>query len=222
MADEALIANAINLVTGFGGAIIGALVSGYVVKSHTKEIRTNQLRAEFFRLMIKSSLIQTDFVNLRRSINESIETADKYGIQGMPLWAKVQANPSDFEKISITPDELTCLFEAKEFTLLTGLVELGLRHTRLFEAFNTYSRLRSELKDHMPKTDFKGPVVGSILTQDDHTRLQPRLLELGSLLDSVVGLLPKYVSDSKSICDSIGPAARKYFNDPKFPTLAEV
>ena len=220
MTDEALLGNVISLLTGFGGAIVGAFVSGYVAKSQTREIRKNQQKAEFFKLMIKSSLIQTDFANLQRMITDCIEIAKKNGNQEMALFGKVQSNPGDFDKIVIHPDELTCLFEAREFNLLSDVVELALKHTRLFEAFNAYSRLRSELKDMMPNNEINGSVVGSNLTADEIRRLQPRFLELGSLIDSVVKLLPEYVSVSESVCSKIGPAAQKFFGDQKFPTLA--
>jgi len=171
-------------------------------------------------VMIKSSLIHSDFTNLRREMNESVRKANEQGLVDRPKWTKVQANPDEFEKIEITPDDLVCLFEAREFKLLSDLVEIGMKHSRLFGAFNTYSRLRSELKDHMPIHEVTGPVLGSNLTSEDFLRLQPRFLELTSLLDSIDSLLPRYVEESKNVTEMLGPAARKYFKDPKFPLLA--
>lgn len=219
MDDNTVVTNGITLLAGLGGAILGSWVSGRIARSHAKDEKTNRQKAEYFKVMIKCSLIQSDFVNLKRAIDESVAAADKNGMADQSKWTKVQANPDEFEKIVIAADDLVCLFEAREFDLLSGLVEIGMKHARLVGAFNTYSRLRSKLKDHMPNNEIKGPVVGADLNQADLLRLQPRFLELSSLLDSIDDLLPRYIVDSKLLSDKLGPAAIKYFEDPKFPTL---
>ncbi|MEP6828281.1 MAG: hypothetical protein ABJA10_09430 [Aestuariivirga sp.] len=220
MADDAILANVITILVGFGGAIVGACVSGHVAKQQLKEAKTQQQKAEFFKLMIRLSLVQTDFVNLKRSIDESIAEANAHGMNEMQTWAKVQGNAGDLDRISFSPDELTCLFEARQFDLITEIIGLGLKHTRLFDAFNTYSRLRVELKNHMPNDEVDGSFIGSNLTAADRQRLQPRFLELASLIDSILDLLPDYIEESTKVSSSIGPAARKYFGDNNFPVIA--
>lgn len=221
MDESIIIANGITLLAGFGGAILGSWVSGRIAKNHAEEDKKSRQKTEYFKMMIKASLIQSDFTNLKREMDESIATANGQGFGDRPMWTKVQANPGEFEKINITPDDLVCLFEAREFGILSDLVEIGLKHSRLVAAFNTYSQLRSELKDHMPVHDVTGPIVGSNLTESDMLRLQPRFFELSSLLESIYQLLPRYLEESEKLSKSLGPAARKYFNDPQFPVLAK-
>lgn len=112
--------------------------------------------------------------------------------------------------------------EAKEYNLLSDIIELGMKHARVCDAFNTYSQQRLELKDHMPKNEISGPVVSSLLTKEDRLRLAPRFLELDSLLISIEKLLPEYIDKARSISNRLGPAARKYLNDPNFPLLREI
>jgi hypothetical protein len=221
MDDNTVITNLITLLAGLGGAILGSWVSGFITRQHANTEKSDRQKTEFFKLMIKCSQIQSDFTNLLQGFNESITVADSNGLANMPKWAKIQSNPDDFDKIEVSPDDLVCLFEAREYNLLSDIVELEMKHVRLFGAFNTYSRMRMELKDHMPISDANGPVVGANLTEEDALRLRPRLLELSSLLESIFDLLPRYVDESKSISEKLGPAARKYFGDPKFPILTQ-
>jgi hypothetical protein len=222
MDDSAIITNLITLLAGLGGAILGSWVSGRIAGSHADAEKVSKQKTEFFKVMIKSSLIQSDFTNLKRTLDDAVVEANKIGMTNQPKWTKVQSNPDEFEKIEITPDDLVCLFEAREFDLLSDLVAVGMKHSKMIGAFNTYSRLRLELKDHMPKSDMNGPVVGSLLNQDDLLRLQPRFLELSSLLESIDQLLPMYVQESSALSEKLGPAARKYFKDSKFPILKAI
>ena len=111
--------------------------------------------------------------------------------------------------------------EAKEYDLLNEIIELGMKHAKVCDAFNTYSQLRLELKDHMPNNVVAGPVVSSTLTKEEHGRIAARFLELESLLASVERLLPEYIEKARSVCSRIGPAARKYLDDSNFPLLRE-
>lgn len=222
MDNSTIITNFITLLAGLGGAILGSWVSGRIARNYADTEKTNRQKTEFFKVMIKCSLIQSDFTNLKHELDEAVVMADKNGLANQPKWAKVQSNPDEFEKIEITPDDLVCLFEAREFELLSDLVAIGMKHSRITGAFNTYSRLRLEMKDHMPKNDVKGSVVGSNLTKEDFIRLQPRFLELSSLLESIDQLLPRYVEESMLLSEKLGPAARKYFKDPKFPVLKSI
>jgi hypothetical protein len=222
MDNNTIITNLITLLAGLGGAILGSWVSGRLARNHANAEKTNRQKTEFFKVMIKCSLIQTDLANLKRELDEAVVITDKNGLAHQPKWTKVQSNPDEFDKIEITPDDLVCLFEAREFDLLSDLVAIGMKHSRMIGAFNTYSRLRLEMKDHMPNSGVKGPVVGSILTNEDFLRLQPRFLELSSLLESIDQLLPRYVEESMQLSEKLGPAARKYFKDPKFPVLKSI
>ena len=214
--------NFITLLAGLGGAVLGSLVTGRVWEAHARNAKKEKQRAELFKVVITTSLIQSDFVNLKREIDESIKSANANGLADMPNWTKVQSNPGNFERISVSPDDLVSFMEAKEHNLLSDIIELGMKHARLCDAFNTYSQQRLELKDHMPKNSVSGPVVSSSLTKEDRLRLAPRFLELDSLLTSIEKLLPEYIERARSVTNRIGPAARKYLNDPNFPLLREV
>lgn len=219
MSDSFFDPNIVTLVAGFGGAVLGSVVSGLVTARQNSNARRIEQKAGIFKLMIKSSLIQSDFENLLNSIQDSVAEADRNGLRETPKWAKVQANAGAFDKISIDPEDLLCLFEAREFKLLNELVELGMKHGRVIDAFNLYSKLRTELKDHMPRHDIRGPIIGANLNPDDQLRLGPRFLELSSILDHLDKLLPRYLAEAANINTRIGPAARKFFKDKKFPIL---
>jgi hypothetical protein len=220
--NASVITDFITLLAGLGGAVLGSLVTGRVWESHARNAKREKQKAELFKVVIKTSLIQSDFVNLKREIDESIKNANANGLVEMPNWTKVQSDPGNFEQISVSPDDLVSFMEAKEYNLLSDMVELGMKHARICDAFNTYSQQRLELKDHMPQNSVSGPVVSSSLTEQDRLRLAPRFLELDSLLTSIEKLLPEYIEKARSVTNRIGPAARKYLNDPNFPLLREV
>jgi hypothetical protein len=222
MDNSTIITNLITLLAGLGGAILGSWVGGRIAINQASDEKTNRQKTEFFKVMIKCSLIQSDFTNLKSEMDDAVVKAGEHGLENQPKWTKVQSNPDEFEKIKIEPEDLVCLFEAKEFDLVTDLVAIGMKHSRLIGAFNTYSRLRLEIKDHMPKSEINGPVVGSILNNEDMLRLQPRFLELSSLLESIEQHLPIYIKESTLLSEKFGPAARRYFKDPKFPMLKSI
>ena len=100
MFDSFFDPNTVTLVAGFGGAVLGSVVSGLVTARQNSNARKIEQKAGIFKLMIKSSLIQSDFESLLNSIQESVDKADRNGLKEAPKWAKVQANAGAFDKIS--------------------------------------------------------------------------------------------------------------------------
>lgn len=111
--SASVITNFITLLAGLGGAILGSLVTGRVWESHARNAKKEKQRAELFKVVIKISLIQSDFVNLKREIDESVENANSNGLADMPNWTKVQSNPGNFERISVSPDDLVSFWRQK-------------------------------------------------------------------------------------------------------------
>ncbi len=170
--------------------------------------------------MIKLSLILTDFVNLKRLIDQQVAGAQQKGIENQPLWTMVKPSAGKLDRIIIEPSELVCLYEFRAFDTVTAIIEATMQHTTVVDSFNTYSELRMRLKDYMPSHSVEGAVVISALTSKQSLEVTPRLLELESTIGEINRMLPGFVQTTTDLVQSLGPLGKKIFADPKFPTIS--
>ena len=190
MDNSAWWTNFFTLIAGLGGALLGAGATALLTWTLSRQDRRVKQKAEFFQLMIKLSLIQTDFVNLKNLIEKQVIEAQKSGIKNQPLWSMIQPNAGQLDRISIDPSELVCLYEARAFEAIAEIIEAGMMHATIVDAFNIYSELRINLKDYMPKHSVAGPLVTTVLSKEQLLEVTPRLMELESTIVMILERLP--------------------------------
>jgi gas vesicle protein len=219
-----------NLLSGLVGAVIGAVIGGAIslllARQASNETAKRDLaakrerqRAGALRASTKAQQIFTELIATQTLINESIKKADDAGHADGHLWTKVIAPVGGFRPIAIDTDDLVLFVEAEEFDLVNELLQMSMNHETVCEAAKTYAALRSDLKNHMPAHSVQDQVLGAFLSEEDLKRLRPRFLELDTLITDMVARLPQYIEQTKSVASRVGPAARKFLKDPRFPRL---
>lgn len=90
----------VTLLSGFGGAVVGAAVSAVVSLLVAKQSANETLRRDLqtrakdqqalaLNLMIKSSLILSDIASIQQAIDESFSTANEHRLTHLPTWQRV-------------------------------------------------------------------------------------------------------------------------------------
>jgi len=94
-----------------------------------------------------------------------------------------------------------------------------MRHAAVCNAIEQYGRLRAEFRDLVPTHGGSGNVLHSGLTQEVYDGVRVRMLEMNTLIDTLLPLLAEYIVDGRSLVRCIGPAARKFLKDDDFPLM---
>jgi len=219
-----------NLVSGFIGAVVGAVIGGAIsymlAKQASKEAaardaaaKRDRQRAQAYRCLVNAQRLLSDLVWIKRHIDTGIETAEKLGRGSQPLWARVPSAVGVFESVPIDTDDLIWLMEAKELAISNNLIDVSRLHAHASEAMKLYGQLRSEVKRVLPVKGSEGPILISEFDPAERIRLIPYAMEMDTLLESLMTPLPEQVKQARNLCEQLGPAARNYFGDPKFPRL---
>ena len=224
-------ANLISLISGLGGAVLGAIVGGLIswilarqssiqTLKRDQEARSQVQKGNALSLMIKASLILSDVVSIRKIIDKSLMDANSNGLTDQPLWRRVVPIVSHYQVFNIDANELSPLIEAKANEIFYNATELFAQHATLLSALEKYSTLRSAIKHKISKHEIvKDNVIVSSLTESDIAALAPYELELESLIKEIMTQIPDLQKLAESVTFSIGPAIRDYFKDSSFPCL---
>ncbi len=221
------------LASGFGGALLGAVVGGcisYLLARQTNAetakrdgaSRLESKKGEALRLLIKSSLILSQVQATVTSIHRSLENANEHGMGVGPLWERMVPIIGSAPKYAVDASELSPFVEAKEYELVAEFIELVMQHDALNHSVELYSRLRMGLKELISHTEqVDGSMLFSGLTEKEHARILPHLIEIESLAADIKPRSERLLEQARKVTFAIGPAARKHFADPSFPMWNE-
>ncbi|MFA6154716.1 hypothetical protein [Mesorhizobium sp.] len=221
------------LLSGFGGAILGSVISAWVAfvlakqtaaDAHEREVGASVATQKSYvvRLMVKASLVLSDVNAIKRSIEESLSEANELGLTDQPLWKRVLPMVGRSQTFDIDPAELSPIMAAKDNELMQSTVTLFLQHRNLVEAVRMYSELRVSVKQilrshHLASHD---GVITTALTQEQAAELLPYEVELDSLLKNIRENLPTLIKMAEQVTFGIGPAMRKFLGDDGIPSFA--
>jgi len=82
-----------------------------------------------------------------------------------------------------------------------------------------YGRLRAEFRDMVATQGGSGNVLYAGMTKEVYDRVRARMLEMNTLIETLMPLLPEYIASGRSLITRIGPAARKFLKDDDFPLM---
>lgn len=164
------------------GAVIGALTSFAV---YSKQKFERQI-SDAYSVCIAVQMAFSDFIMLRRWLDDAPEKAKKEGIKPDFLWQIVEPFIAPPPAISLPTPQLAVFAEAKEYELLQNLVLLGLKHRATCEAVMAYTKYRTEMRDIMSKKigilqPQGSKSFASFFSKEELQQLQPRFAELESL-----------------------------------------
>jgi hypothetical protein len=217
-----------------GGAVVGGVISAIVSWMVAVRATRDQLalraddrkeveKALAFRLFVKAGLIASDYVSTFKAID--VQIADNGGADNAEfLFTLVIPVVGKLAPQQLDVDEISVFYRAGESSIVNDAIELFMRHEAFISSFEEYKRQRIDLKNYMPMTSVDGNIVSSALSEQQRLQLMPRFLELESLIQGIYRFRDDDIKASASLCNRLGPAARKYFGDEKFPiaNVAEV
>ncbi|TPM34457.1 hypothetical protein [Mesorhizobium sp. B2-3-5] len=232
IADKvASIAEYATLLAGFGGAVLGSVISAFVAfllaKQTSRETlerdehaRVAEQQSYALRLMVKSSLILSDVVALKKLIDESLSNANDRGLTGLPLWKRVLPIVGSYQLYDVDAAELSPLIAAKDSDLMQTAVTLFMQHRNLVEVVRLYSEKRDGVKDIIKNhLAVEEGVITSGLTKEEHSRMVPLEIELESLIKSIRVMVSDLTEMGEKVTFGIGPAMRKFFGTDDFPVF---
>jgi hypothetical protein len=223
---------ATNLLSGFGGAVVGSLLAGAISWNLARQagreaairdaaIKQDQQRAQAYRCLITAHRIASELISLKAMIDDSLRRANDLGMTASPTWTRVITPIGPFAAIEVDTHDLVVFMEAHEFEIVNDLIEVSMKHADINEAMKLYAQMRMQLMDHaqVDETNSDGGHHILMITEEGKKRLSAQFAEMESLLTTAISLLNRSVEKAKDVAVRIGPASRKYFNDPKFPKL---
>lgn len=222
------IAEYATLLSGFGGAVLGSAMSAFVAlvlaRQTSKETlqrdtnaRVAQEHSLALRLMVKSSLILSDAIAIKKAIDESLSAANDARLTSRPLWVRVLPIVGSYQIYDVEAEELAPLIAAKNSDLMHVAVTLFMQHRNLVEIVKVYSDKRDRVKDIITNhIGVSAGIVTSGMTQEDVSRMVPVELELESLVGGIRSMLPGLIEMGEKVTFGIGPAMRKFYGTDDF------
>lgn len=121
---------------------------------------------------------------------------------------------------SFDGDEHSVFLDAGEIQFSMDLSLLAQRHSAAVEMLKEYGRARQAFLDLLPPpVDSRGTEGGVILTSRQEAALRPKAAALEAMLSDMVRHTGNDLKLGLSVGDRIGPICKRYFGDPKFPSL---
>lgn len=219
------------LLSGFGGAVLGSVISAWVAfvlaKQTIADARERDVQAALaeqksyvLRLMVKASLVLSDVTAIKNSIDGSLSEANARNLTALPTWRRVLPIVGASQTFDIDPSELSPIMAAKDNDLMQSTVTLFLQHRHLVEAVKAYSELRNKVKHvvtgHLRQED---GVVITGLTPQQVAELMPYEVELDSLIKGIRGMLPDLISLAEKVTFGMGPTMKKFLADEDMPVF---
>lgn len=138
------------MIAGFGGAIIGGLISYFVARQSAKESQkretqqeTRKIKTELFCVQLKVISIMNGLYTIKKMIEDG-ETIAK--INKVPLWQYVQQMPVSSSPISFEPSEFTEFIYDNGAGLISSICLIADRYSAILDGMNVYSELRSKFQ----------------------------------------------------------------------------
>lgn len=221
------------LLAGFGGAVLGSGLSAVVSFIQAKRTSAETLRRDaesrraeqksyVLRLTVKASVVLSDVIAIRKTIDQSLSNANDRNLTSEPLWKRVLPMIGSHQTFDIDPAELSPLIAAKDNNLVQASVTLFMQHRNLVEAIKVYAEKRDKVKSIVTNhfEEDRG-VIKSGLTQAQASALMPLEVELESIITHIRGMLGDLNRLAEQVAFGLGPAMRKYLGDDTIPIFSK-
>lgn len=174
----------IGAVVGGGIALIGQLIAMRYERKKRAEDRLEVKRALAHSLLFKVLRIHTNFYGMYRHIEDHFERAERKGLQAQP-WQIVAPLANPPKHLHFSSDEMGMLLSLKDDDVFNSLASLDVVHNSLVDLFNLMMQLRMALTDSLKASGVEGVTVSGVVSREDWQRLQPKMLEVNSLIDAM-------------------------------------
>jgi len=168
--------------------------------------------------MIRSSIMMSEIFAIEGAINTSLSQANEKNLTSAKLWQRVAPIVGRSPRQELVPEELSSVIFIEEFELAQKITEMFMRYDVFIQSVEDYSNRREKLKELFNSHELTndGAVISKV-TLAQAAASVPYELELESLIEQIRREIPGLKSDAEHVVFRLGPAARKRFNDSKFP-----
>ncbi len=181
-----------NFWSAIAGAVVGGLIAFGIqlitlraAATQRKEEAAERRSGIAHSLLFKMVKIHSNLSGYKGHIAESKDRAKKEGHDG-DLWQFVLPIANPPEKVHFTPDEMALLLSLKNDDLFNVMMSMDAVHNSSIDAFNSFSASRRQLTAMLPAS-MEGDVGTTVLSGDDALFVKPKIAELNSLLEQIVG-----------------------------------
>lgn len=210
------VSDAVTFVSALLGAAVGGAISiGGTFWFQQKE-RALRRRSQALRLLLISSSMVTDMMNIRGDIVSSLDEK----CWPVEPWTKVLPRPGAYALQSIDISELEVLIDAREYRLVADLEILSRLSQSVCSSWNLYCQERRALAEFMPVQSMTGAETTSTLNSSENSIALLKIRELDSLVKSLLVFTGKEIEPSKNTVARLGDAFKRIFKDPTFPKTA--
>ncbi|MBZ3693389.1 hypothetical protein J1W56_12270 [Phyllobacterium sp. R2-JL] len=222
------------LLSGFGGAVLGALIGAVVSLHLAKKANDLQLKrdaderilqekASALRAMLKLQEIANGLYTTSKYIADAKETANRLGALPSALFQFVKPAVGLSRPIpTFDSSDFAPFINAKRADVVDRANMLSLRYDANSTTFKEYSAAHVELQKLM--SSFMDPNP-----ENEHTQIaipehligeyKVRSLHLSDMLAQLDKFLAVDLPEAASLCEDISAIAKEYFNDSSFFTL---
>lgn len=214
----------IALASGLGGAVLGSVVGGMIswrLQSQAfarqaqseASAKTEADRASTVRIMLGASLVLNDAIGTRDAIYSSLQKANEVGLSSQPLWHRVVPILGKPFENPISLDDLAPLITAREYDVVSRVVEMHMQHRVISQSLQVYSEKRTALNAMMPSrmVDRGSGLLSWEGNDEDTARLAPFTTELESLATILKDRVENFVPFAKKLNDDIGHVGEQLY-----------
>ncbi|SFI65548.1 hypothetical protein SAMN04515648_1010 [Phyllobacterium sp. CL33Tsu] len=218
------------LVAGFGGVLLGGVISwllGISSQRHARALaaaeRTELEKATTIRTMLKIQEITNGYYTNLLYIQNSLRRANADRQLHHPLWQLVKpaiGGPAVHPKFESKDFEM--FIRAGRADLIDRATMLSLRYESTALSFQFYSDRRSALQDVLAPHSVVDPSTGmatTVIPPELRALFEMKSQELNDLIRECYKLVRIDFNEALALCEDINLAAKAYFNDPKLFTL---
>jgi hypothetical protein len=232
----------IPLVAGFGGAVVGALVS-YVpsrllAKDASRQVlardltaRRDQEKRAGHQIFVKLSVLVNSLCGYHRDIENMIAKAENDGNGHMPIWQRISlmAGIDREPSVDFTADELAIYVAADQTDYVDDLLLLARRYGAVLSNLATFAKLKTEL---VYETYSIGQTTRSEETGVSTTRMHvpasvansinARSEELEIFAVELRSILADYDRFARNVAEKFGPLTNGYLGAKTVPCFTPI
>lgn len=229
----------IPLVTGFGGAIVGAaasyIPSRLLAKRASDEVlardiaarRDQDIRAAH-QVFVKLALLVNSLCGFHEQVESMIAKADREGNEHMPVWQRV----SSFAGIELEPsvefsaEELAIYIAAGQPDFVDELILLSRRHSAMLGNLTAFAKLKTDLiyeTFRLGNTE-RAPETGVSTTRMSVSpgvanSMKARAEELELFTGEVRSMLSMYGAFARDIASRFADVTNGYLGEKSVPSF---
>lgn len=218
------------LVSGFGGAILGSIISWFIAKQSANEnrrrdIETRNLQEKtiLLQVIIKLMQIMSALYTIHKNIEDAIKKAEKDKFAAPELWMIVQPVAGKPKSIRFDAVEFVPFAMSNGAEFVNRILLLSARNEAIEEAFMEYSML------HRKFQEFAAPYTHIPPGGGPHSTLFPpevapvaklKAFELNQLINQIREFVEIELKEAKDLCEGVDKFAKEFLKDKgKFVSL---